>query len=274
MKVVAGLIVFNGDEYLHYCLKSFYEVVDKIIIVEGCDPTYAFLATPQGLSLDDTKAIIQNFPDPYHKILHIEKGFMEKQNQLRDTILDFVDEDTDLYFTPDGDEVYDPKELLMAFKFMDDFREIHRLLFNHVFFRGDFRHIQYGPDTYFIIRVYRYFKDMRVTLHHTIPLKEGYKEIGLNFVNTYHLGWVRPRKRLLDKVLWTVKRHLYYNTGSYLILKGKSDSEIIEWIISEELDILYPKTSEPKKGIYEYTGKYPEALIEYMADRVYKENKK
>lgn len=271
-KVVVGMIVLNEEDYLRYCLESFYNIVDKIIIVEGAEHSSHFAASPEGLSTDKTPEIIRSFEEqPEHKIVWIRKGFVDHQRELRQECLKHVDPDTDIFFCPDGDEVYDEKELKEAFQHIMDHGEIHRVALDHILFCEDFSHVKYDLDLCItaesgmsMLRLYRHFPDAVIENGLHIALKEGYKDVRFHLTNIYHLGWVRSEERLIKKMLWTIKRHHDRNTDEYLDLKGFSDEQIIEWIKKEN----YPVNPQKRYNLYKYNGKYPASVLNAIKSRI------
>jgi hypothetical protein len=271
LKVTAIIIAINEEDYLYYCLKSFYNVVDKIILVEGAEYSYHFAANSEGLSIDKMPDVIKNFPDEQKKIKWIRKGFVEHQVELRSECLKHVDLDTNILFSPDADEIYDEDELREAFKYLMAHEQIHRLIFNHIMFIEDFFHVRYELDRDGIancwmstVRSYRYFPDSAFTENGIlISLKDGYIDAHFHLASNYHFGWMRQEERLIKKCLWTIKRHLHRKTGDYTDLKDLTDDEVVEWIKVN----MNPVAKDKRFSVYRYVGKYPKVLLECILDK-------
>jgi hypothetical protein len=235
--------------------------------VEGCEPSYKHIANEKGLSIDKTSDIIKNYPDKDKKIEYIPIGFTENQWELRNEVLKYVDKDTDILFLPDGDEIYNPEELRESFKFLQENKGYFGLKFNHILFTDDLKHIKYDntPDCMFCARVYHYDKEISFSKENPVipfPSNKYKHPFNLfNVANVYHCGWVRSKQRLMDKTLWTIKRHIHRQSG-YLQLTGKTDEELMNWIRAN----VSPFANRPCT-IYNFVGKYPDALIQYMNDK-------
>lgn len=90
-KVVAGMIALNEQDYLRYCLESFYNIVDKIIIVEGAEHSFHFAASPEGLSTDKTPEIIREFVErPEHKIVWIRNNLYKFAGKYPPQLLEAI----------------------------------------------------------------------------------------------------------------------------------------------------------------------------------------
>ncbi len=71
-KVTFGMIVLNGEPFVHYNLRALYPLAHQIIIVEGAAPAATAIATRDGHSSDATLETIQRFQaaeDPEHKVI-------------------------------------------------------------------------------------------------------------------------------------------------------------------------------------------------------------
>ena len=76
-----GIIVHNGASFVALAVQSIYDVAHQIIIVEGCESAALFLATADGMSVDDTAEIIASIPDPDKKIVYIRGGKFNTQTE-------------------------------------------------------------------------------------------------------------------------------------------------------------------------------------------------
>lgn len=70
-RITFGIIVLNGEPFVHYNLSALYPFAHEIIVVEGASPEAAHAASPDGHSTDRTLEILHRFKaqeDPKHKI--------------------------------------------------------------------------------------------------------------------------------------------------------------------------------------------------------------
>jgi len=114
MKIIAQINTLNSAEYLWYVLKSIYEHVDRIVIIDGA---FSPKIKPSQ-SDDDTLNIVKNYEDYAKKIIFVQnKGF--SQTEQRNIIFKYT-EGFDWLFLVDDDEVYKDIDLLRMRKFLEN----------------------------------------------------------------------------------------------------------------------------------------------------------
>ena len=112
MNILAQICVYNSEEYIWYVLKSIYDHVDRIVVIDG-----AFRdAMPSKYSTDRTSSIVQGFEDPAKKIIYL-KSHSSSQNDQRNKIFDFT-AGMDYLFLCDDDEIYKSRDLQRLRKFL------------------------------------------------------------------------------------------------------------------------------------------------------------
>jgi hypothetical protein len=181
LKITALMVVINQEDWVWWALKSIYDAVDHICIVEGVarDNWKEFdLFTSAGLSIDNTPNIIQRFikeEDPDNKIEYSLAGFMPTKNSLRNLTLKICPEDTDYCLIVDSDQMYRKDELDNVRAMCEEFPHIRVVYARHWMFfltmhdilevREDMRkrlgyhchqfwfrytpELRYNPDVYF-----------------------------------------------------------------------------------------------------------------------------
>lgn len=108
MKIVFGMIVFEGDYVLKECLEQVYPFAEQILIAEG--PVNYWQRQGRTTSTDDTNKILDNFPDPDNKIKIVHGQFAEKDDQCR-AYMDHINDDIDYVWNLDSDEVYKTQDI-------------------------------------------------------------------------------------------------------------------------------------------------------------------
>ena len=118
MKLIAFMCVYNEADYLAYSLRSIYDHVDSIIVIEG---TWGEAAASSGRlrSDDGTLEILKSFPDPAGKI---QVHHLNEKDQLaqRSRVFDFLPEEDCWMLLIDGDEVYPEKSIKKVRRFADE----------------------------------------------------------------------------------------------------------------------------------------------------------
>src|SRR5512134_1673059 len=103
-----GMIVFNGETFLHELLDSIYDFAYEIFGVEGPDQNSLPMAGPDGGSTDRTVEILRSYPDPERKLRVIRGTWRDKDEQSNR----YMDEVSgDYIWQVDDDEIYKPEDL-------------------------------------------------------------------------------------------------------------------------------------------------------------------
>ena len=115
MKIVFGMIVFNGDYVLRQCLEQVYPYASQILIAEG--PVTYWQQQGYTTSSDETNTILAEFPDPDNKIVVVHGQFAEKDEQCR-AYMQHIKEDADYVWHLDSDEVYKAEDIERIIEFL------------------------------------------------------------------------------------------------------------------------------------------------------------
>ncbi|MCF7908154.1 MAG: glycosyltransferase family 2 protein [Candidatus Omnitrophica bacterium] len=234
-KITFGLIVFNGEPFTRYCLRSLYPFAHQIIVVEGAVRAAADLATANGHSVDGTLDVLQRFKqeeDPDNKIEIITaKGFWSEKEEMSQA---YAQRATGNYlWQVDVDEFYKPQDMQAILEMLRSDSKITAVSFKQITFFGGFDYVVDGwlfrekPAKYWAQRYHRLFKwgpGYRYIDHRppTVCNPEGVDLRNLKWVNgdslikkgifLYHYSLVFP-KQVLDK-------SRYYDQAKWAQLKG------------------------------------------------------
>lgn len=203
-KITACYIVFNEAEYIKYSVKSIYDFVDNIIIVEGSSEAVRQYAHEDGSSTDGTVLIIESMEDPDNKIKLIQGKWKDKTEQ-RNVYCQLLD-DTDYAFIIDGDEVWDKFNLNKIEQMIFSRPDIPALQFNFKDFWKDFRHISKGVWGQFTGR--KSLINLTLTGNikydlHTLPVMENGGNINSVYINDiyfFHYSYLRNDKKMKQKI--------------------------------------------------------------------------
>jgi len=201
--ITACYKVFNEASFLGYSLRSIYDYVDHIDIVEGAMKASMTKANSDGSSTDDTVKIVKEFPDPQHKIRLLQGKWRDREH-MQAKLLEICNSKWMLYI--DGDEVADPESMQNLRSFCEDHQDgniVYARPSRFYNFWHDFKHIayslnplspwaQYGLPHAFLI--WRDIPGLNFAQLHTIPID------GLgNVVSLDHPAY-RKRQKVLDNV--------------------------------------------------------------------------
>lgn len=114
MKIISQINVYNSDLYLLQVLKSIYDYVDRIIVIDG-----AFLESmPEKHSTDKTSQIVEGFDDKDKKIVYI-KTHSKSQIEQRNKVFDYT-KGMDWLMIVDDDELFKYNHLKCMRKYLEN----------------------------------------------------------------------------------------------------------------------------------------------------------
>lgn len=109
-QLIAYCAVYNEKDFIEFSLKSIYDYVDKIIVIEGAWAEN-YKVNGHMRSTDGTIRLLRDFPDPDNKIT---LRFHNEDSQLkqRDCVFDYFPQGDHWLWIVDGDEVYKQEDIL------------------------------------------------------------------------------------------------------------------------------------------------------------------
>ena len=129
-----GMIVFNGETFLHELLESIYDFAYEIVAVEGPDRNALPMAGPDGGSTDRTVEILRSFPDPERKLKLIRGTWRDKDEQSNRYMQEVSG---DYLWQVDDDEIYKPEDLVRVAEMLRDDPKVTAVSFYwQNFFKG------------------------------------------------------------------------------------------------------------------------------------------
>jgi glycosyltransferase involved in cell wall biosynthesis len=178
MHVTLGMIALNEEEFIGRTLAQHYDLVDKIVVVEGADTLYPKeRVTADGLSTDATAEIVRSFPDPSNKITFIQHGWTQRSGdqakcELRNR---YAEETPDgLLAVVDADEAYTHDDFAEILRRAKDDTEIWAWCYPFVhFWKSTSQFITGGYYDVGHIRFWRWKRGMRYWDNHNFPEWQG-----------------------------------------------------------------------------------------------------
>jgi len=161
--ITFGMIVLNGEPFVHYNLRALYSFAHQIIVVEGAAPAAAGIATPDGHSTDGTLTAIRHFQaeeDPAQKVVLVTAedeghpdGFWpgEKDEQSQAYAARATG---DYLWQVDSDEFYLPEDMRRVIKMLQEEPSITVVTFPMITFWGGF---DYLTDGWYLRRGARFY---------------------------------------------------------------------------------------------------------------------
>jgi hypothetical protein len=244
MQLIAYYSVYNEGEYLEYSLKSIYDHVDKIIIIEG-----AFSETQEGnkRSTDNTIGIITNFPDPQSKILKLYPYNHMSQLDQRSLFFRYAPRNKDYWgWLVDGDEVYTEENIAKIKQITAEIKTFETIRINSYVFVNDYWHYTMikMPRLFRILANcnYRFIEPNK--LLKTLPDGSHHELMEIEFPNIFfhHYSYVgKSSERFLQK-----RKERINQTGNF---KWNIDANGLIYAIGA--------------NIRKFTGKHPKLMEEH-----------
>jgi hypothetical protein len=238
-RISFGIIALNAQPFLEYNLRALYPFAHQIIVVEGAVRAAASLAGKDGHSVDGTRAMLENFPDPQRKIELVyarqegfTNGFWPEKDDMSRAYAKRVT--GDWLWQVDSDEFYRQEDMEAVIELLESDPAITMVSFPYKEFFGGFEtvitgewHLQEYP---LIHRLFKWEPGSRYVSHRPatvvdptgVDLREKHwvkrPKRGIKPILIYHYSYVFPRQAsqkvgYYSNVEWTVA---FRNNQSWL----------------------------------------------------------
>jgi hypothetical protein len=255
----------NEEELAPIVLKSIYDEVDQIIVIEGAVANRP-KSTSDGHSVDKTWEIIQDFVknhDPKKKVLPIRiKKPWKNLEELKQTFIDLTN-DGDWLIINDADEIYRPEDIRRVRKAIELHPHACEFIPTFLHFYRDFKHL-YAPAAEWQPQHQRIFKrinGMKYHSHPIITLPDGHC--------SYFSPHMQHRRFVLDKFF--IFHYGYARSGMDQIMQEKQEFYKKELSVHGRADIKFDakvsewvNRTEPNAHILEFPlEEHPAAIREH-----------
>ncbi len=190
-KIAACYITKDCEEFIEASIKSIYDFVSKIIVVDN-------------LSKDKTLDILEKFNDPQKKITVISREFKTKTEQ-RNVYCQMLD-GQDYCLVVDSDEVWDGENIRKVEHLIFSNSEVPAFQFNFVDFWKDLGHVSKGIWESFVGRKSLINLNLCGKIkyeNHTLPVLDNGENIPSVFVQDikfFHYSYVRSNEEIKKKI--------------------------------------------------------------------------
>jgi glycosyltransferase involved in cell wall biosynthesis len=221
-KLTAGMIVYNGSEYMKYAINSIKHMLYQIIIVEGAVQGYSSKAN----SSDETISIAQDIRNENICFREVDyycksngkfwKDKIEMQNKIAGNVRG------NFYLKLDSDEIWNPETLMKAMNLFIDDNELGLIKMPFIHFWLSFDNVakdaggKWGTKH---PRLWRWESGYRHSnsFNYFQDTSKDFRKVQSPYVKTiefkgdiddviFHLGYVRKLKYLKEKINYYKKR--------------------------------------------------------------------
>lgn len=266
-RVTFGTILLNEAKFIGMNLMQHYDLCDEWILVEGaCQGYPTRKVSSDGLSLDNSAAQIQIFPDPLNKIRFIQHGWTKAQgenakSELRNEYIKYCR--SDVLAVVDADEFYRLEDFQSALEELNDSKvfavtlpQVHFWKKTSHFITGEYYDIAHT-------RIFRYIPGMKYISNHNFPEiggktgpMLGHKKIArtLKEIETggysygvpccYHMGFAKDADDMRDK-------------SDYYINRGEATTRPVT---TASRDAWFTNNLPEKCHVKVWSGELPEVL--------------
>lgn len=264
-RLVQCIQMHNEQEFAPIVLKSIYDQVDQIIVIEGAVANRP-KSTPDGHSIDDTWAVIEDFKknhDPKKKVLSIRiRKPWKNLEELKQTFIDLTN-DGDWLIINDADEIYQPADIERVRRAIELNPHACEFVPTFLHFYRDFQHV-YAPAAEWQPQHQRIFKrinGMKYNSHPIVTLPDGhcsyfsmhlqYRRILLDKFFIYHYGYARSG---MDQIMLEKQEYYKKELAGHGRADVKFDAKVKEWMLR----------SEPTNNILTFPlHKHPVVMMEH-----------
>lgn len=144
MFLTARILFLNEEDYIWYSLKSIYDAVDCIVVVEGCIEEYGKTSkyiSEDGHSIDNSDVQVQRFiaeDDPQKKVRYEREGFVKNYAELANKALRLFPKETTHFLNVDADEVYKAEDIQKVKDLFEKYPKLCGVAVDRVHFYLDF----------------------------------------------------------------------------------------------------------------------------------------
>lgn len=244
-RLVQAIQCHNEEEFIGGTLRSIYDEVDQIIVIEGAVKNRPN-STEDGHSTDRTVEIINDFKDshdPDHKILFIQIGKpFENLEELKQTFIDLTTPG-DWLIINDADEFYRPTDIRRLRTAIDRYPHAQEFVPLFLHFYGDYEHIavpgpEWQPQHQ---RVFKVVQGMKYHQHPVVHLPNGestyfspylqHRRYMLNDFFIYHYGYARQG---MDDVMKEKQAYYEKELAAHGAANVKFDEKVQAWFDGTE----------------------------------------
>lgn len=260
-RIVQCIQMHNEEEFAPLVLKSLYNEVDKIIVIEGAVENRPN-STPEGLSTDRTTEIIDDFkanhdPDKKVMVIRIKKPWKNLE-EMKQTFLD-MSVPGDWILINDADEFYRPEDIARLRRAIDLNPYACEFVPNFLHFYRDFRHVavpgpEWQPQHQ---RFFKYVRGMKYNSHPVVTDQHGActyfsqhyqpRRVMLNDFWIYHYGYARSD---MDDVMKSKQEYYEKELAAHGGANVKFDAKVKAWF----------DNTEP---VLRFNGEHPEIMKQH-----------
>lgn len=270
-RLVQCIQMLNEEEFAPLVLRSIYDQVDRILVIEGAVANNP-RSTPDGHSIDKTREILADFKanhDPKKKVVVISiNKHWKNLEEMKQTFLD-MSIPGDWILINDADEIYRSADIVRLRKAIELHPHVQEWIPTFLHFYRDFSHIaKPGPEwNPFHQRIFKYVRGMKYVHHPTVYDPAGndtyfsqqywHRRYHLNDFFVFHYGYARSG---MDDIMKAKQTYYEKELAVHGAANKKFDQKVKDWFANTE-PVLYFDGEHPsvmdKQSVDVFTPRSP-----------------
>jgi hypothetical protein len=223
MKISANILALNEEFWIKLQLDHIYDFFDEIVICEGAEKGRVKkpFCDDDGLSVDNMKEVIENYPDPQNKIKYKRFGWCaDKVNMCnwmyQNSIGDYV-------WQIDSDEFYLLDVMQKIKTYLETHEDVNQIEFRVYHFWSGFTDCIHGPGSTWgddgpWKRIFRREENNKLVTHRPPTVKYKTKGRTITRNDSYNQKWVLYHYGYV--FAWQFKfKDMYYGFKKYRTLR-------------------------------------------------------
>lgn len=248
-RLVQCIQMLNEEEFAPLVLRSIYDQVDRILVIEGAVANNP-RSTNDGHSIDKTREVLADFKknhDPKKKVVVISiNKHWKNLEEMKQTFLD-MSIPGDWILINDADEIYLPEDIIRLRKAIELNPQACEFVPNFLHFYRDFDHVaipgpEWQPQHQ---RIFKYVRGMKYNSHPVVTDPAGHctyfsshyqhRRVMLNNFFIYHYGYARTN---MDEIMKSKQEYYEKELAAHGAANKKFDQKVKDWLTDAE-PVLY-----------------------------------
>lgn len=255
-RLVQCIQMLNEEEFAPLVLKSIYDQVDRILVIEGAVANNP-RSTSDGHSIDKTRDVLADFKknhDPKKKIVVISiNKHWKNLEEMKQTFLD-MSIPGDWILINDADEIYKPEDIVRLREAIELNPHICEVVPTFLHFYRDFNHLAVpGPEWQMQHqRIFKYVRGMKYNSHPVVTDPAGHCTYFSGHYQhrramlrqpffIYHYGYARSN---MDEIMKAKQEYYEKELVAHGAANKKFDQKVKDWFAGTE-PILYFDAKHP-----------------------------
>jgi glycosyltransferase involved in cell wall biosynthesis len=249
-RLVQCIQMLNEEEFAPLVLRSIYDQVDRILVIEGAVANNP-RSTPDGHSIDKTREVLADFKanhDPKKKLIIISiPKHWKNLEEMKQTFLD-MSIPGDWILINDADEIYRPEDIVRLRQAIELNPHAQEFVPNFLHFYRDFNHVavpgpEWQPQHQ---RVFKYIRGMKYNSHPVVTDPAGHctyfsphyqhRRVMLNDFFIFHYGYARSG---MNDIMKAKQEYYEKELAAHGAANKKFDQKVKDWFDGTEPVLSY-----------------------------------